>query len=285
MISGSFGAPDASASAFTIRSIAASTCLRTPSSKVRTFNLIIASSGITFSFVPACSAPIVTTAESVGATSRETIVCSLITVEAAMTTGSILASGIEPCAPRPNKRICRLSAAEVTTPVTPIEVPRRQAHDVLPEHAIGLGKTFEEPIVNHGLSALCSLLPWLKDWHQRSMPAIAAFGKKRGRSNQAGHVHVVPTGVRHWHGLAIRAFCRNCTRIGETSSFLDGQRIHVSAQHYGWTFSIAQYTDNARFADCCGDLKPVGLEMIRRNLSGSCLVHRQFGVGVDVFVD
>jgi len=30
-----------------------------------------------------------------------------------------------------------------------------------------------------------------------------------------------------------------------------------------------------------GDLKAVGLEMIRRNLSGSCLVHRQLGVGMD----
>ena len=69
-----------------------------------------------FSFVPACSDPIVTTAESVGATSRETIVCSRITVAAAITTGSMLDSGIEPCAPRPNMRICRLSAEEVTMP-------------------------------------------------------------------------------------------------------------------------------------------------------------------------
>ena len=78
---------------------------------------------------------------------------------------------------------------------------------------------------------------------------------------------------------------RNCTRIGESSSLLDGQCIHVSAQHYGWAVSVAQYTDNSRLADSCGDLKADGLEMIRRNLSGSCLVHRQFGVGMDVFVD
>jgi hypothetical protein len=49
VISGLRGAPDASASAFTMRSIAASTRARTPSSKVRTFSLMIASSGITFS--------------------------------------------------------------------------------------------------------------------------------------------------------------------------------------------------------------------------------------------
>ena len=142
---------------------------------------------------------------------------------------------------------------------TPIEVPGWQAHDVLPEYDIGLRKSFEEPIVNHGLSALCRLLPWLKDWHQRSMPAIAAFGKQRGRSNQAGHVHVVSAGVRHWHGLAISACRCNCTRIRKTSSFLDGQRVHVSAQHYGWAVSVAQYTDNSRLADSCGDLEPLAL--------------------------
>ena len=56
VISGVRGAPEAAASALTIRSIAASTRLRTPASKVRTFSLMIASSGMTFSFVPACSA-------------------------------------------------------------------------------------------------------------------------------------------------------------------------------------------------------------------------------------
>ena len=47
------GAPEASASALTIRSMAASTRFRTPTSKVRTFSLMSASSGITFSLVPA----------------------------------------------------------------------------------------------------------------------------------------------------------------------------------------------------------------------------------------
>jgi hypothetical protein len=57
---------------------------------------MIASSGMTFSFVPACSTPMVTTAASFAATSRETMVCSRSTVAAAITTGSMLASGMEP---------------------------------------------------------------------------------------------------------------------------------------------------------------------------------------------
>lgn len=46
-------------------------------------------------------APMVSTAVSVAGTSRETTVCSRITVAAAITTGSTETSGREPCAPRP----------------------------------------------------------------------------------------------------------------------------------------------------------------------------------------
>ena len=116
MISGGLGAPDAAASALTIRVIAASTRVRTFSSKVRTFSFMTASSGMTFSLSPACNEPTVTTAASDAASSRDTMVCRRRTVAAAITTGSMLACGIDPCAPRPNIRICKLSAAEVITP-------------------------------------------------------------------------------------------------------------------------------------------------------------------------
>ena len=98
-------------------------------------------------------------------------------------------------------------------------------------------------------------------------------------------MHVVPAGVCHWHDLAVGAFRRHFAGIRKPGCFLDGQSIHVSAQHYGWTVSVAQYSDNPRLADSCGHLKAVGLEMIRRDLGSPCLVHRQLGVGMDVFID
>jgi len=58
----------------------------------------------------------VTTAAWLAATSRETIVCRRRTVAAAITTGSTLDSGIDPCAPRPNSRTSRLSAAAWVVP-------------------------------------------------------------------------------------------------------------------------------------------------------------------------
>jgi hypothetical protein len=145
VISGGFGAPDARASASTIRLIAPSTCSRTSSSKARTFNLIVASSGMTFSFVPAWSAPIVRTADCAAATSRETIVCNRMTVTAAMTTGSMLASGIDPCAPRPNIRISKLSAAEVMTPERVPMLPAGAGITCWPRTTSGFGKGSNRP--------------------------------------------------------------------------------------------------------------------------------------------
>jgi hypothetical protein len=119
--------------------------VRAPSSKVRTLSLITASSGITFSLVPACSEPIVSTAASVGASSRATMVCSRNTVAAAITTGSMLACGIDPCAPRPNRRICRLSAAEVITPLRPPIAPAGPTITCWPSTTSGLGKRWNNP--------------------------------------------------------------------------------------------------------------------------------------------
>jgi hypothetical protein len=69
-----------------------------------------------FSLLPACNEPMVRTALSSGATSRETMVCRRSTVAAAITTGSIDVCGCDPCEPRPNSFTLRLSAADRITP-------------------------------------------------------------------------------------------------------------------------------------------------------------------------
>jgi hypothetical protein len=100
---------------------------------------------MTFSLVPACNEPMVTTAASAAASSRETMVCKRITVAAAITTGSMLACGIEPCAPRPNRRICRLLPAEVMTPARPPMVPAGPTITCWPSATSGLGKRSKSP--------------------------------------------------------------------------------------------------------------------------------------------
>ena len=70
-----------------------------------------ASSGMMFDLVPAVIFPTVTTAKSDAATSRDTTVWSRITVDAAMTTGSTVALGMEPWPPLPCRTMRRPSMA------------------------------------------------------------------------------------------------------------------------------------------------------------------------------
>ena len=128
-----------------MRLIAASTRVRTSSLNVRTFSLMTASSGMTFSLSPACSDPTVTTAASAAAISRDTMVCNRSTVAAAMTTGSTLAWGIDPCAPRPNIRISRLSAADVITPTRLPTEPAGPTITCWPRMTSGLGNLVSSP--------------------------------------------------------------------------------------------------------------------------------------------
>jgi hypothetical protein len=79
---------------------------------------------MTLLLVPAWMLPTVSTAVSVGGTSRATTVCNRTTIVAASTTGSTAACGIDPCAPRPCTVIRMLSAADSTGPG---RVPTRPA--------------------------------------------------------------------------------------------------------------------------------------------------------------
>ena len=176
---------------------------------------------MTFSLVPACSEPTVTTAASVAASSRETMVCRRITVAAAITTGSMLACGIEPCAPRPNRRICRLSAAEVIAPGAPGDGPGRSDHDVLAEHDVRFGEAVEETVVDHRLGAFRRLLRRLEHRHQRPAPRLAGLREQRRRADEPGDMHVVAAHVADRHRLPVAVFRRHFRR--ENSAGVSGR--------------------------------------------------------------
>ena len=131
-----------------------------------------------------------------GATSRETIVCNRSTVEAAITTGSMLACGIEPCAPRPNMRISKLSPAEVTTPDRLAMTPADIGITCWPRITSGFGKALEQPVVDHRLRARAvSSAGWKT---AISVPCQASLSAARARrARQPGHVHVMAAGVHH----------------------------------------------------------------------------------------
>ena len=96
-------------------------------------------------FSPAWIEPTVTTATSRGSTSRETIVCRRITVAAAMTTGSIVECGREPCPPRPSSVTVRPSDAAIWVPERTPMVPAGSGVTCWPSTMSGLGKRSSTP--------------------------------------------------------------------------------------------------------------------------------------------
>ena len=144
-MSGSRVMPAAAASARMMRSIAASTRSRTWGSAVRTESISVAVSGMMLCFVPAWTAPTVTTTRSAAATSRATTVCSRTTTDAAATTGSTVASGREPCPPAPYSVTVMLSAPAMAGPAWKESIPAGSGTTCWPSSTEGRGKRSATP--------------------------------------------------------------------------------------------------------------------------------------------
>ncbi len=110
-----------------MRSIRSGIVRRTSASKQRTVPFIFASSGMTLNVVPLVNWATVTTAGSLGATSRLTIVCSAVTTYAPAAIGSTANCGIAPCPPWPRTVRSNSSAeaknAPSRTPILPTSRP------------------------------------------------------------------------------------------------------------------------------------------------------------------
>ncbi|MNP78693.1 hypothetical protein D3C76_1763690 [compost metagenome] len=73
--------------------------------------------------VPACTWPILTTAESLTPMLRETTVCRALIMPANAGIGSMLRSGIAPCPPRPVSVMQTRSDEAMTAPLLMIACP------------------------------------------------------------------------------------------------------------------------------------------------------------------
>ena len=135
------------------------------------FNSMTAWSAMTLLFVPARTLPTVSTANSTGAISRETIICSRITIIAASTTGSTAACGMEPCAPRPNTVMRMLSAADRNGP-DGCRVPGRERQHVLGQRDIRLPTSPARPSSIMRAGAVAELFGRLEQRHQGARPVF-----------------------------------------------------------------------------------------------------------------
>jgi len=135
--SGARGAPDAAASASTMRWIASSTRRRTGGVKDRTLTSSSADPGMMLACVPARRAPTVTTADSRAPTSRDTTPWSRMTVAAAMTTGSTVDSGLEPWPPLPCRVTRNESVAAIAGPAVRLTTPTGRGMTCCPRTTSG----------------------------------------------------------------------------------------------------------------------------------------------------
>lgn len=83
-----------------------------------------------------------------------------MTVAAAMTTGSTLDSGIEPCAPRPNRRTLQTVRSGLGRARPVADMTGDTGHDVLPQDHVRSREPLEEAVIDHGLGALDGLAPF-----------------------------------------------------------------------------------------------------------------------------
>ena len=111
---------------------------------------------------------------------------------------------------------------------------------MLAEDDVGLWKTFEQTVVNHGLCAFACFFRGLEDRHQRAAPGGPRFRQQLDSAREPCDMHVVAAHVRDRNRVAFSISGGRLTGIGKARRFLDRQRVHVGAQHDGRAIAVAK---------------------------------------------
>jgi hypothetical protein len=232
-----------------MRWIAATMAARVDSLKVRMFSSRTAWSEMMLLLEPASTRPTVSTANSPGATSRETTVCNRMTIEEASTTGSTDSCGIEPWLPRPHTVTRMLSPLERNGPGRTPSRPAGKGSTCWASATSGFGIRSARPAssITSAPSASSSA-----GWNRAMYVPFQASGvsaSRRGSPEQARHVHIVPAGVhdRNHDAVPIGRVIR--AGIRQPCHFLHGQGIHVGAHEHDRPVSVAQDADDTGRAD------------------------------------
>jgi hypothetical protein len=162
---------------------------------------------------------------------------------------------------------------------------------MLGEDVVRPSEAFVEVVVQHGARAIDGLFGGLTDQHQRAMPTALLRRHALGKSEQHGHVDVVPAGVHDAHVCALGIGGSGVTRVLEAGLFLDRQPIHVGAHQQSLARTILQDGDEAvrlRFvpiaAHALGDFVAELAQICSQLRGGLALLVRQLGVAVQVLV-
>ena len=229
---------------------------------------MMASSGMTFSFVPACNAPMVTTAASAAATSRDTMVCRRMhrrrrhddRIDAGLRHRSVRAASEQANLQAVGGRSDRARHGLRRSPTGPTMT-------CWPRTTSGLGKRLNSPssIMACAPSAVSSA--GLEDRHQRaaprrSWPRRAIWRRPTSQVTCISWPHMCETGTV----LPSRSMPVTLLAYGRPGRFLDGQRVHIGAQHDRRPVAVAKKADDAGLADARRDFIAGGTKTIRRQV-------------------
>ena len=230
-----------------------------------------------FALVPALRAPTVTTAVSVPATSRETRVCSRITVAAAMTTGSTVASGRDPCPPAPWRVTLSESDAANAGPLRRPSMPAGIGATCWPSTTSGRGTRVNRSSSTIDLRPAHRLLGGLEEEEHGSAPGVAGRGEAVGGAEQAGDVHVVAAGVHD-------ALDRRWRTAGPVVSVTGRASMSARSSTVG-PGAVAQDADDTGAADALDHVVAQVAQPGRDDAGRAVLLPGQLGMGVQVAVD
>ena len=88
----------------------------------------------------------------------------------------------------------------------------------------------EQPVVDHALGAVTSLLGGLEQRDHRPGPLARVISQQLGRTEQAGQVHVVAAGVGDGHCAAVRPRGGDGARVVHAGVLADGSSASSSAR-------------------------------------------------------
>ena len=222
--------------------------------------------------------PTVSTAVSVPAISRDTTVCSRITVAAAITTGSTVVSGREPWPPLPCNVIRIESVARERRPRAQREHARGQRGDVLAQHDVRAAEPVVEPVVDHRPGARAELLGGLEHREQRAGPGVPRRRQLRGGADQAADVHVVAAGVGDRDVVPVAVDAAGRAGVLQAGVLQHRQGVHVGPEQGGGPGAVAQHADDAGAADALGGLEARRPQPLGGDPGGAGLLERQLRV-------
>jgi hypothetical protein len=150
--------------------------------------------------------------------------------------------------------------------------PGDAGQHMLGQGNVGSREALEQAIVDHALGAVAGLLGRLEEREQGSGPLATVIGHELGHAEQAGHVHVVATGMGHRHLVACGIQAGRSARVVRAGIFPDGQCVQFSSEQYGGSAAIGQDAHHSRTADASVDREAIFLQFPGDALGGVVLL-------------